>query len=196
MLLNARHRGKRLFCVLLCDRKNKNREASYHSLHHLRAMNTSGDEQPVFSAPATPQHEHSTPMSTPASSFTHATPLDGDEPLRHEMRAMKRRMRELDKRLQALEQFCERHESTMLQLKQFLDKQTLHEAREQNLALRRHLPVPFFSHNNASTRSTFSHLAPPLNNVFPGGFPISRVYSATRGAVCAAESKNTNTLAL
>ena len=119
--------------------------------------------------------------------------------LRHELRAMKKRMRELDKRLQSLEDFCSRHDATLLQLKEGLDKQALQAAREQNLALRRKVPIRFFSQTHQQTQYQQQQAAPPddsddsessdrgknilrgtlpqpLLSVFPGGLPRPGVF--------------------
>jgi len=134
---------------------------------------------------------NSTPCSTPASPLARDCDVpDSDEPLRHELRAMKRRMRELDKRLQTVEQFCKRHENTLVQLKEYLDKQSFHEAREQNLALRRRVPVPFFSQHHNSTDALLQR---PLVNVFPGGLPSTGVVTPHRTTSGSAKSQ---TLAL
>lgn len=60
-----------------------------------------------------------------------------------ECRIMRRRMRQMDKRLAALEQSAANADVTLARLNDYLDKEAVREAREQNLSLRRGVPFRF-----------------------------------------------------
>lgn len=67
-----------------------------------------------------------------------------------ELRIMRKRWRQIDKRLTNIEAHLESSELTLARLRDFLDKQAIKDARETNRALRSRVPMPFQPSHSSS----------------------------------------------
>ena len=98
----------------------------------------------------------------------------------NELHIMRRRMRQMDKRLTSIEAHLESSEQTLARLRDFLDKQAIRDARETNRALRSRVPMPFHASHSSSGGVADEHSTQQFQSMSPLYAPLMMPSMAAR----------------